>query len=252
MGCARALPEPPALHVLDWSGKDGRPVALDQDLLIRFDADLRLPIRPSAVRVVEAGGRRLAPFEIEAQGSLLRLRPRLPRSADLQDGALPPARSLHIELAGIPSLQALSAENGAQLRGLALLELRTLGVGEAAALAGFPIAAGVVHLLDHADGAVVRYSSRPGQAALAHFAAGLDPRTLAEDPVLWVDGAATSASQRPVRAHLIENRPEGAVVELELGDWMGWGSLEWPSSWQALGGYPIAEPHRRMRIWRGP
>lgn len=238
--------------MVEWSGRDGRAVALDQDLLIRFDADLRQPIRPSAVRVLDAEGRRCGPFEVDAQGSLLRLRPRLPRTSDLRDGALPPASTLRIELAGVPSLQAIAAEDGALLRGLVVLELRTLAIEESAALAGFPIAAGVVHLLDLHDSGVMRVSSRTEQSALVRFSAGLDPRTLTEAPLLFAEAEGTTASPRAVSVVLIENTPEEATVELEFGSWIGRGTLEWPTSWQALGGYPIAEPHRRLRIWRGP
>jgi hypothetical protein len=237
--------------VLDWSGSDGVPVALDQELLIRFDAELRLPVRPSSVVVEDERGRTRGPFELEVQGSLLRLRPRLAKRPDLLDGALPPDRSLRVRLAGVPSLQALAAEDGALLRGGVTLELRTLGSGEAAALAGVPQASGVVHLLDLADGGVLRFSSRPGHPARVRLSAGLDPRTLGEAPHIRSEESDGGASVLPVAVELVENEPEEAIVELQLDDWIGRGTLEWPASWQAIGGYPIAEPHRRVRIWRG-
>lgn len=252
VACQPSTPKPRVLSVIDWSGRDGRPLALDQDLLIRFDADLRLPVRPSAIRVVDEEGRLRGGFELDAQGSLLRLRPRLPRTADLLDGALPPGRSLRLELAGVPSFQALAAEDGSLLRGAVILEIRTLDIGEAAALTGFPIAAGVVHMLDLADGGVMRFSSRPGQRARVHFSAGLDPRTLQEAPRLTTESAESGEAVRRVGTELVENLPEESIIELDLDDWQGRGTLEWPASWQALGGYPIAEPHRRLRVWRGP
>lgn len=237
--------------MLDWSGRDGAPLALDQELLIRFDAELRLPVRPSSVRVEDAEGRLLGPFDWEVQGSLLRLRPRLPLQADLRDGALPPGSEARLRLAGIPSLQALAGERGEVLRGTVLLSFCTLGAGEPAALAGFPIASGVVHLLDLGDGGVLRFDSRPDRAARVSFSAGLDPRTLIEPPLLRTEGAEASAEPVAVAFELVENTPEQATVELRLEDWRGRGVLEWPASWLGLGGHPIAEPHRRVRIWRG-
>lgn len=252
VSCQPGATAPRALQVLDWSGRDGKPVALDQELLIRFDADLRLPVRPSSVQVEDERGRARGPFEIEVQGSLLRLRPRLPRRADLLDGALPPDRVLRLELAGVPSLQALAGEDGSVLHGVVTLELRTLGIDEPAALAGIPQAAGVVHLLDLAEGGVLRFSSRPGHPARVRFSAGLDPRTLGAAPLLRVESGEGAADARAVDFLLVENTPEEAVIELALEAWTGHGTLEFPTAWQGLGGYPIAEPHRRLRVWRGP
>lgn len=208
-------------------------------------------MRPSSIRVEDERGRVCGPFEVLVQGSLLRLRPRLPRAADLSDGALPPGAALTVRLSGVPSLQALSSEDGAVLSGNRRIGLRTLPAAEVEALAGFPLAAGVVHLAELPDGGVLRFPGRGGVPALVRFSAGLDPRTLAEMPRL----SAENPDQEPIRieipASLRENAPEEAVVELDFGPWSGRGVLEWPETWTALGGYPIAEAHRRVRVWRG-
>lgn len=238
--------------MLDWSGRDGRAVALDQDLLIRFDRELRVPVRPSAVRVEDERGRACGPFALEAQGSLLRLRPRLPRAADLSDGSLPPGAVLRVRLAGVPSLQALAGAEGALLRGGREFTLTTLGAAEPSALAGFPSASGVVHLMDLDESGVLRLAGRGAPAPTVRFASGLDPRTLAATPLLRADGEGASGAGIPISARLVENLPEEGLVELDFGDWHGRGVLEWPAAWQALGGRPIAESHRRVRVWRAP
>lgn len=254
-GAASCRPEPvpPAeLRVLDWSGRDGQAVALDQELLIRFDRELRVPVRPSSVRVVDEEGGAHGPFDLEVQGSLLRLRPRLPREAALLDGALPPGIGLRFRLAGIPNLQALASSDGALLRGVQEFGFWTLAANEPSALGGLPNAAGVVHLLDLDEAGVLRLAGSGAPPPTVRFSAGLDPRTLRRPPLLRTEAVSDAGVGRALTARLTVNTPEEALVELDFGDWHGRGILEWPAEWQALGGHPLAEAHRRVRVWRAP
>lgn len=255
MGAACHPPEPlaPELHVLEWTGSTGQALALDQDLLIRFDAELRVPLRPSSIQVLDGAGRNCGPFELEVRGALLILHPALPRTALLGDGALPAGSELRIGLAGVPSLQAIGSEEGGLLRGQQELVIHTLSADQPAALVGFPIAAGVVHLAEVDDSGVLRVTSARLGTATVRFSAALDPRSLRGEARLELDpGAELAGEVRSVPIRLLENHPEEALVELELGDWHGRGVLIWPEGMEALGGYPLAEAHRRVRLWRSP
>ncbi len=246
-------PAPPeVLRVLDWSGRDGAPVPLDQPLVVTFSESLQAPIRPSALTIATAEGAPCTGFHLEARGPLLLLYPRLPCAADLADGSLPPAATLSVRLAGWPRLQAVAGESGAMLEGDALLPFRTSPADEPAALSGFPSAESTIRILGLIDSGLLRLPAAREGAARLRFSSALDPRSLGPPARLEPDAAGARLADASVPLRLIENGPDGAVVELALGEWSGRATLYLPEGIEGPGGRPLDAGARRLRLWRAP
>lgn len=230
-------------------------MALDQPLVLTFSEELVTPVRPSWIRLLDEDGNPCGGISLEARGSLLLVHPRLPLRPDLADAGLPPGRELRLCLSGLPRLQAIAGTTGARLLGDLVIPLRTLAAADPAALSGFPAAGNPIRLLELSDGGVLGLgSARLGPARL-RWSAPLDPRSLQEPARLRVD-AATPPQERQdellVGLSLSENSAEGATLDLDLGAWAGRGLLTLPAGVGGLGGVPLSESLRRIRVWRGP
>ncbi len=255
LACAPEPAAPGSLRLEDWSGRDGAEVPLDQPLVLTFSEELASPVRPSWIRLLREDGTACAGISLEARGRLLLVHPRLPLRADLADAGLPPDSRLSLIVAGLPRLQALSSVTGARLLGDQVIPLRTLSPADPAALSGFPADGGQIRLLDLDDSGVLRLvAARQGPAQL-RFSMPLDPRSLQEPATMQVEASSLPDSrQEPLRVHLrlTRNHLEGATLELELGDWSGRGILMLPEGLEGLGGYPVGDEARRVRVWRAP
>ncbi len=231
---------------MDWSGRGGEALPLDLPLWVAFDAPLRRPVRPSAVRVVAADGRELGPFRLEVRGRMLLLHPEFPTDPDLADGSLPPATEAAILLAGVPQFQAVAGADGRLLVGTRRLPFVTASADRPEALSGSPPGAGPLWLVGLDEDRVLWLPGNGEAPPRIRFDGPLDPRTLVRRArLVAADGAEVEVPMR-----VVANAPEGAVVELGLGDWSGRGVLEFPAGIQGAGGRPLAASLQRVRVWR--
>lgn len=240
---------------MDWSGRDGASVPLDQPLVLTFSEELATPLRPSWLHLMTADGRPCTGIRLEARGRLLLVHPRLPLLADLTDAGLPPGQTLRLRLAGLPRLQAIASVTGARLLGDVEFQFHTMSPEDPAAMSGFPSSASTIRLLNFSDAGVLSLgSARQGPARL-RFSSALDPRSLTEPARLQIEASADLQSSREdlrIGLSLSENSEEGATLDLDFGSWTGRGLLTLPEGLEGLGGNPLSESSRRMRVWRGP
>lgn len=233
------------LQVVSWSGDDGRPVALDQILKVEFDRPLAGPVRASSVELVDEGDFPLPGISLTVVGRWLHLTPRLPLRADLSDGSLAPDRSYGIHLHGLPWLRALSSADGRILPQDLILRFRTVDAESSGALAGLGVESSALRLVGPVGREPLAF--RSDQPVLLSFTRGLDPRSL-RHPAAWQ--AQGGAAAEEVSLRLVDNRYDGAVVEVLLGDWEGWGILELPPGIEGLGGWPLPEGDRKLQLVR--
>lgn len=256
MGACSPDPQrPSALQLLDWSGRDGLSVPLDQPLVLTFSEELATPVRPSWIRLLREDGTPCHGILLEARGSLLLVHPRLPLRPDLEDAGLPPGRNLELYVSGLPRLQALSGVTGARLLGDMKVSLHSMSSTDPAALSGFPASGDQLRVLDLNDSGVLRLGSAHQGPARLRFNLPLDPRSL-QDPALLRVEASTDPQVRdePLRValNLIQNSLEGATLEMDFGAWTGRGLLTLPEGLEGLGGAQVGEVSRRIRVSRGP
>jgi hypothetical protein len=253
--CSRTEAAPPPLRLLDWSGRDGASVPLDQPLVLTFSEELATPLRPSWLHLLGEDGRPCYGIRLEARGRLLLVHPRLPLRADLSDAGLPPGQNLRLRLAGLPRLQALASVTGGRLLGDLEIRLRAMSPEDPAAMSGSPSSASVIRLLNLSESGVLSLgSARQGPARL-RFSSALDPRSLQEPARLQIEASTEvqpSSEDLRVGLNLSVNTEDGATLDLDLGNWTGRGLLTLPEGLEGLGGHRLSESSRRIRVWRGP
>ncbi|RMH02030.1 MAG: hypothetical protein D6702_09665 [Planctomycetota bacterium] len=235
--------EPGSLRLLDWPGRDGRPVALDAPLRLEFDRPLASGLRRGAWSLSAEDGRE-ARVRAEVAGRFLVLHPALPCRPDLEDAGLAPGRAWRLELVGLPRLAAVGAADGSILERTVRLVFRTAAADDPAALAGSAAGPEELRLLSlgaagrnlevRADGTVVLDLSGP-----------VDPRTLAPAELTPPAGSGPS---RQVPLELIENRRDGSRLRLRVGLWSGWRRLELPDRLEGIGGRPLRPADRRLGL----
>lgn len=238
-------PRPEPLTVVSWSGSDGAAVSLDQDLTIEFRQRLSQPLRRSSVEVLDEGGNPVMGFKPTLVGSWLRLSPTLPLSPQLHDGSLRPDHSYQIRLHGLPRLSALTSTTGSVLQSELILPFRTAAARNPAALLGNGAEFSVVGLADHIVGTPLAFHAQ--DPLVLRFQSGLDPRTLAGVATLQTEGQASTQS---CALRLRRNSLNGAELEVLVGDWSGWGRLTLPAEIEGLGGWPLMENIRTLRVHR--
>lgn len=231
------------LEVLSWSGGDGTRVHLDQVLKVEFNQALATPFRNSSVELLDEGGHPVEGIQVMVVGRWLHLTPRLPLRSDLADGSLAPDRSYGIRLYGLPWLRALASSSGNVLSKDLMLRFHTFDALSPGALAGLGVESSSLRL----QGPVGRepWSFEVGHPVSLPFSRGLDPRTLTRLATWRPRGELPG---RPVALHLVENRFDGAVLEVQMGDWNGWGVLELPEGIEGLGGWPLPEGDRSLHL----
>lgn len=241
-GCGTQEAESP-LEVLSWSGSDGGRVHLDQVLKVEFNQALATPFRSSCVELLDEGGHQVEGIQMTVVGRWLHLTPQLPLRSDLGDGSLAPDRAYAIRLYGLPWLRALSSRQGNVLPKDLVLRFQTYDALAPGALAGLGVESSSLRLM----GPTGRepWSFEVGHPVSLPFSRGLDPRTLTRLATWRPQGALPG---RPVALHLVENRFDGAVLEVQMGDWRGWGVLQLPEGIEGLGGWPLPEGDRSLHL----
>lgn len=236
--------QPEPLQVVSWSGQDGKPVALDQVLKIEFDRPLASTLRASSVELLDEGEHPVEGVEVSVVGRWVHLQPSLPLTAALDGGSLRPGASYAMHLYGLPWLRALTAADGQRLPHDLALRFHTAKVDAPGALAGRGVESSTLQLRGAGREPLVFTAN---ETILLHFTRGLDPRSLVV-PATWrLQGQGEGL---PVELKLAENRIDGAVVEVLLDDWVGWGVLELPASVEGLGGWPLPQADRILRLVR--
>lgn len=237
---------PPEPRLVDWSGQDGRALPLDQPLRLEFDRPLAAPVRGGAIQLVDAQGRAVEGLRLDAAGRFLSLIPELPTLPDLSDGSLRPGTRYLLRLRGAPRLDALHTVDGGVQVGDRGVELRTLPASDEEVLLGLGGSSEPLVVLGMAPGASWQLGGRGGPPHLV-LSGGVDPRSLAPARLLGPDGT----ELRSCALRLLWNRLDGAQLEIDFGDWTGWGRLELPPL-DGLGGTPLAESQRTLRVHRVP
>lgn len=244
-GCAeQEAPAQPQL--VDWSGRDGRALPLDQPIRLEFDRALAAPVRIGAVQLIDSAGDAVEGLRLEATGRFLSLSPRVPLQADLRDGSLQPDSVYRLHLHGAPRLDALHTIDGGVLVGDRGVEVQTLPVDDPEALLGFGGSLEPLRIQGMMPGATWRADGGSAVHKL-RFSIGIDPRTLAPARLLGPDGAEIRSCELELLV------PEEGITTLavDFGDWKGWGVLELPPL-EGLGGAPLAEGQRSLRVHRTP
>ncbi|MGB0952441.1 MAG: hypothetical protein ACPG31_04375 [Planctomycetota bacterium] len=236
-------PEP--LKVVSWSGQDGKPVSLDQVLKIEFDRPLAQPLRASSVELLDEGEHVVKGMDVSVVGRWIHLNPSLPLTADLDGGSLRPNSTYAIHLHGLPWLRALTGEDGQRLPQDLALRFNTAKVDAPGALAGRGVESSTLQLHGGAGREPLVFQAE--EPILLRFTRGLDPRSLEATATWRLQGQGEGV---PVQLQLLENRIDGAVMQVELDDWIGWGVLELPASLEGLGGWPLPQGDRLLRLVR--
>jgi hypothetical protein len=231
--------------VVSWSGGDGAAVPLDQDLTIEFRQPLSQPLRSSSIEVLDEGGNPVVGLKPTLAGSWLRLSPQLPLGPQLQDGSLRPDHSYQIRLHGLPRLSALTSTTGGVLQKELILPFRTAAARNPAVLLGNGAEFSAVGLADHVVGTPLAFHAQ--DPLILRFQSGLDPRTLTGVATLQTEG---QEAQQSCAMRLRRNGMNGAELEILVGDWSGWGRLVLPEEIEGLGGWPLMENIRTLRVHR--
>lgn len=242
IGCGEE-PELAPLRVVTWTGQDDHALALDQELKIEFDRPLAKPLRASAIALLDEGEHEVEGMELRVVGRWIYLQPSLPLHPDLTGGSLQPGATYSIRLYGLPWLRALTAEDGQRLPEDLALRFRTATRGMPGALAGRGVDSSTLQLEAPLGREPLVF--RAGEPILLRFTRGLDPRTL-EKPAQWVHQG--QGEPLPISLSLVQNQVDGAVVAVDLDPWVGWGVLTLPEGVEGLGGWPLPETDRMLRL----
>jgi hypothetical protein len=156
-----------------------------------------------------------------------------------------PDCSYRIHLFGLPHLAAIAGTEGGVLPGDLVLPLRTAAARDPAALLGGGVEFASVTIHGHQHGAPLAF--RADAPIVLQFRPGLDPRTLRGVATLQAEG---ETQVRSCALRLLSNSLEGARLEVLVGDWSGWARLTLPAEIEGLGGWPLLDSHRRLRIHR--
>ncbi|MCP4094425.1 MAG: Ig-like domain-containing protein [Planctomycetes bacterium] len=231
--------------VVSWSGSDGAALPLDQELAIEFSEPLHQPLRQSSVSLVDEFGNVVHGVKVNAVGSWLRIKPQLPLSPSLEDGSLHPDRRYEIRLHGLPRLGAITSTAGGVLPGELALPFRTAAAKDPGALLGSGAEFSVLALEGVQPGGGLAFAANTPM--ILKFRGGLDPRSLNGVATLRSQG---KAEEVPCALRLLSNGLDGARLEVMVGSWSGWGVLTLPAEMEGLGGWPLQESSRVLRVHR--
>lgn len=208
LGCTSEPPPQAPFDLVDFRQAEKSVVALNEELVFHFSHEIdRTSVTRETVRIQDAQGASVA-GDFQVRGSVLIFRPLLPLRADLSDGGLRPGTAYAVELVGYPRPDGLRAENGTVLSGSVQSGFRTAAPEGTTPLFADPF-------LEQASVLSPRRGSGklgPLDAIELGYGEALDPRTLhGEDFTLL---SRQDALRIPLRAELVENRREGAVLRL--------------------------------------
>lgn len=242
-GCQKGRSLAP-LEVVRWSGSGGTPVSLDVPLRVEFDQRLAQQPRLLSVSVMDSKGNARSGWTLETTGRFLEIHPRLPRLKSLADGTFPAGERLTLRLRGLPHLAAIQSETGATLAQDTILELTTSMVKDPAALAGVPGGEAFLRLRVQSGGLRPQIPVRRDGTIQLPTQQPVDPRTLVHPAMLERPGA----EPLEVELKLLENSFDGAVLGLEVGPQTDWTVLHLPAQLEGLGGLPLLEADRLVRL----
>lgn len=251
--CAPPAPAEARFDLVDFrqAGKDA--VALNEELVFHFSRELdRTSVTRETVRIRDARGASVA-GDFQVRGSVLIFRPLLPLRADLEDGGLRPGEDYTVELIGFPRPDGLRGKGEAVLSTSVQGRFRTAAADGPAPLFADPF-------LEQAGALQLRHRRLgPLDPIVLSYAEALDPRTLDGDDFALV--SRQDAQRIPLRAELVLNRREGAVLRLRplstdvalgglralsAGDYVLFFDNEHRSRLRTLGGRPV------LRLPAGP
>ncbi|MCZ6598204.1 MAG: hypothetical protein O7B99_11245 [Planctomycetota bacterium] len=206
--CSPTVPGRPALEVLDFRQHQADGVFLNETLVLHLSDDLdRTSVSRETVRILGPEGRAAA-GRLEVEGAKILFRPHLPRAPRLLDGGLLPGRTYTVELLGFPLPDGIRSRDGVPLSATWRSTFRTVGWDGDPETAVFdePALVGAPQL------ALERVEIGPVDPILLVCEHALDPRSVrAED--FWLVGDVESG-YLPLRARLLDNRSDGARIEL--------------------------------------
>ena len=239
------------MHVVDWPGREGLPVVLDQPLRLEFDRELASNLRAGAVVLQRADGSRTERLAMEVNGRFLTLRPRLPLVADLSDGSLQPGARYRLLVRGAPHLAAVSGKGPSILVGDRALPFETVARDDPDALAGSGRTDAFLRLqLPDPELGLTPQATVPEDGLLElPLNLPVDPRTLVEPALLL---RLPFTEEQPLTVRLRRNDRRGAALLLDVGRWEGWAVLELPRGLEGIGGIPLLESHRKLRLQASP
>ena len=242
-GCGKAALDP--LVVVGWSAADGAPIPLEQTLRIEFSAALSPQLRSGAVWLTDTNGIVVGDYQLEVAGSFLSLIPRLPTRVDLSDAGFPPSRELRLHLRGLPALGAISSSHGEVLVGDQVLAFRTLSAQHPDALLGGAGGERYLRLIIPGGGIGNHVVIPPHGTLMVQCSGPIDPRSLREPAQLRTIGA---QQPRLIPLTLASNSVQDTVLVGEIGQLEGWAVLEMPTALCGLGGAPLLDSHRQLRL----
>lgn len=118
-----------ALRLLEFRQKDFEAVALNEELLFYFSADVdRSSVTSDSVRILDDQGREVAGTR-SLRGNALSFLPELPCASDLSDGGLRPGREYRVVLGGFPRPDGIRSVSGVLLSASLVLRFQTAEVG---------------------------------------------------------------------------------------------------------------------------
>lgn len=233
LGCACTPGEQTrTLRLVDWPGRDGRPVVLDQPLRLHFDEPLDPYLRLGSFRLETAFGeeRKIAGFEVV--GSYLNIHLILAKQPNLMDGSLRPGMRHRLLLYGVPHLGGVSSTSGAYLRGTQKIEFQTLEAEDEAVFAGYgaPNTPLIINLQRAANFYLARVDSNHRLEIPINVP--LDPSSLGV--AILKKGL---QENREISLSLTKNTPQGAKIEVQLPPLQGSGwFLQLPANLEGMGG----------------
>lgn len=236
----------PGLRVLRAPGQDGRPVVLDEILVVEFDHRLNAPLRPGAV-VLAPEGERPVPVSCEVSGRQILIRSVLPRRPDLGDGTLKPGRRHLLVLRGVPHLAAITAVDGRALVGDRVFAFTTLPASAEDALAGTGARDQTLAVVAPAvaDGSLPLLEVGPEGRLRIPLSGPVDPRSLVGAPAFLL---LPGGSRQEVPLEVLENRRRGCILGARLPEARGARLLLLPAALRGPGGVRLDPASRRLRL----
>jgi len=212
--CADA-PQGRALGLLKFHQAGLDSVALNEDLLFYFDADLdRASVSTDSFRILDEQDLEVA-GERTVRGNALTFRPALPCRADLSDGGLRPGELYRVVLGGFPRPDGIRSESGALLSATLLFSFKTAAFGGrspvflAPVSASFPLVPRAKRIQDHFE--------LDENWILLECPQALEPSSVpnARFELSYFPAKAKELERIPLDVRLVVNRREHAELLLE-------------------------------------
>jgi hypothetical protein len=218
-------------------------LAVNQPIVVVFDAKLQRPVRSSAIQIVDANGRVVVDYDVEVVGNTLRILGSLPTSPALDDATFLPGQQYTITLRGLPAVASLRSEQASFLAKDIQLRIEFLPLSTRGVLSAFD--ANIKPLF------VVNYSSeqtidvRDKTALRFNIDGAIDPRTLSFAK-LSVSG--NTGADINCKLHLISNKRFSSVIEVELPSFKGTAYLELPSTIEGISVRRLSAKRSRYQL----